>query len=198
MEQKQFIYKGADFKIKLGGIDLEDYIIVDKKTGPLKVYRIDNIYANKRLKDVQVGYSKWYTDQPGEIIKGTFELKDFNATTQEQWWYFYSILRDGAQLDKMCINGLLIEKYGFMCFDAAGNFYTPIWFNTTSSIDSDGSYNLTITIEATLPNEVYTYKLVGTDIPAQSSNIFTGLTQGEYTIQVTSPLSIPCIQTIVL
>ncbi len=67
---------------------------------------------------------------------------------------------------------------------------TPVTFTTSvSDVNCNGGNDgmITVNLPASNDNPVYTYEIIAPiNIPAQTSNIFTGLSAGTYTVQVTS------------
>ena len=67
---------------------------------------------------------------------------------------------------------------------------TPVTFTTTvSDVNCNGGNDgvITVNLSPSNDNPVYTYEIIAPiSIPAQTSNVFTGLSAGTYTVQVTS------------
>jgi FtsP/CotA-like multicopper oxidase with cupredoxin domain len=117
----------------------------------------------------------------------------------------------GTTLTKMIIDGFLIDKYELQqgVFGNDGNFYYPTWFNhqietfSTEVVNDEGEpetvydYNITINVQDKVEGEVYNYTLINTGV-SQTSNVFTQLPAGTYTIMAESPLSMPYYETIVI
>lgn len=79
---------------------------------------------------------------------------------------------------------------------------TPVNFTTTTNDVSCNGGNdgiITVNLPPSNDNPVYTYQIIAPIIiPAQNSNIFTGLPAGTYTVQVTSGRNCTAIEDIVI
>ncbi len=79
---------------------------------------------------------------------------------------------------------------------------TPVIFNATASdVSCNGGTNgvITVNLPPSNDNPVYTYEILSPIIiPAQTSNIFTGLAAGTYTVQVNSGRGCSATQVVVI
>ncbi|RDC63287.1 hypothetical protein [Adhaeribacter pallidiroseus] len=107
-------------------------IVTEPELGIRKRYILLGIAAANRGA-VEVEYVVQHLAANDSIIKQ--EQKKFNAITQENQAYFYYLTLKlgepiGERLDKMQVNGLLIDVYGFSygIYGSDGNFYPPLSF----------------------------------------------------------------------
>jgi len=196
----EFTRAELDFKVIIDEPGLKDYIQVDRHTGALLVQKVDWVHISKEQQIIKVDVNSYATDQQGGYIKGSGSRDgSFNAIEQENFDYFYLPSRNGEQLSKMIINGLLIANYGFMIFDPqSGEYYPPIW--ATVDIDETGQQieaeegtiyqktggNLTVTV-INGPEGEYTYQI--DDNEAQTSNVFEDVAIGSHVLKVYNSLS---------
>ncbi|MCL9809971.1 beta strand repeat-containing protein, partial [Flavobacterium luminosum] len=115
--------------------------------------------------------------------------------------YAYSISPVAGTISGNVISGLPAGNYTVTITDTTTNCTfnvpvtlgapTPVTFTASSTLvscfgGSDGT--ITVTLDPTNDNPVYTYEIIAGPIifSAQTSNIFTGLPTGTYTVQVNS------------
>ncbi len=212
MQNYTFNYKGLAITIQIDRATKSYWLALDNGTGAIIGYTINLVEVDLANERAVVHYKKGAYNNILELLQPV-ELYHFDATTQENFTYFFDPTRSGEQLLKMCFNGLLTSLLGVpadhtqqvMCFGQDGIFYPPIWFEMAftpepqlqTGLDPEQYEPQTFTLTATVLDGQgpFTYKLLGSDLPAQSSPTFTGLPSGTYTVLVTSTPSMPCIRT---
>lgn len=155
-------------------------------------YGIKRFFTFKTLLDNFI--EKSYTIQYDEFILDTNNnvvsqnSDSYRSLNIPEYDFFYTVDsvngKYGDDIRKRVINGFLKEKYGVYCFNqlvSGATFYQPILFTgytTPAGNDSSGTINIGITDGGDSPE----YSL--DNITWQSSNVFSGLDSGTYTIYI--------------
>ena len=215
MQNYTFNYKNLVITIQIDRATKSYWLALDNGTGAIIGYSINLVEVDLANERAVVHYKKGAYNNILELLLPV-ELFHFDATTQENFTYFFDPTRSGEQLLKMCFNGLLTYLLGepadqtkqVMCFGQDGEFYPPIWFETAFTPEPQQQISLdpeqyeparyTLTVAVLDGQGPFTYKILNSDLPAQSNPEFTGLESGAYAILVTSTPSMPCIRTAVI
>ena len=126
------------YGIELVTVELGDHETLSKvsfvKDGVTNEYTFPGITANKVTQTVTVEYFKHYRDSQGNLLQDVEVInKRFEATAHNDISYFYYLPTSshptlGVMLEKMQINGLLIELFGpeVYCYSPLdGTFLQP-------------------------------------------------------------------------
>lgn len=199
METKQFFFKGKEFIITLNGETGKDTVQVIYPDDP-NTYLFEfghEVRMNKIERYVYVNHKEEQWNLRGEWVTGS--MKEFQATGQETFTYFYRMLLGnvddlGTTLDKMVIDGFLIERFELQqgVFGTDGLFYYPIDF--TYVVEGN---TITIEVQDKLVDEVYNYTILETG-ETNTTGVFNGLVDGTYTLLVESIKSMPCYQVVTI
>jgi len=126
-QKDTFPFKGREVEVSSGN-EAERAYIKYTEDDVNKEFHIDGITTSKAGQSIVVFFEKFFKDSKGNLLNQDIP-QSFLATKQENTDYFYKVPADplGLKLDQMCINGLLYELLGVICYSPEdGHFYPPI------------------------------------------------------------------------